>query len=70
MKGGKAVYIERELVKVTDESNAVKYYAVTDKTFDNMAITEAAYSYLEGKVPQFKLESLGTVLVEVEDDND
>ena len=57
-------YIEKNLVKVITYDNKTIYYAVNDKTYDGMLIAEGSLSYCNDRTLQFKMEYLGTILVQ------
>ena len=65
-------YIERELVKITRSDGKVEYFAVTEKTAENMIDTSSAMQYIVGKdaedynSKQFDAEIVGVIQVELE----
>ena len=65
------IYIDRNLIKVEYFSkehnrNIIEYYAVSDKTEDNMLMYESNSSYLGNET---KMTLLGNVKVEIEDES-
>ena len=56
--------VERRLVEVEDATGRITYFAVTDKTEDNMLISESGLSHSHDPLLRCKMRLLGNVLVE------